>query len=50
LAYKKLEREIMDAVKYVDYEEAGALNVTQIGQLLFLLGIFKYLYNEEFEK
>jgi len=34
----------------VDYEENGFLNTTQIGQLLQVIGVFKYLFNEEYEK
>lgn len=31
LAYKKLERDIENAVKYVDYEDVRMLNMTQVG-------------------
>lgn len=50
LAYKKLERDLESAVDYVDYENTNLLNLTQVGQLLFILSVFKYLFNEEYEK
>ena len=45
-----MHRDIAQAVQYVNYEENNAMNLTQVGQLMFVLGIFKYLYNEDFEK
>lgn len=50
LAYKKLERDLEAAIKYIDYEDSKLLSTPQLGQLFFVLGIFKYLFNEEFEK
>lgn len=46
MAYKKLERDFENAVLYVDYDESGLLDLTQVGQLLFVLGVYKYLFNE----
>ena len=48
LAYKKLERDMEAAIRYVDYEDTKLLNTTQIGQLFYVMGIFKYMFNEEF--
>jgi len=50
LAYRKLERELGQAIAYVDYEGTNSLNLTQIGQLLYLLSVFKYLYNQQYEE
>ena len=36
------------AIRYVDYEDTKLLNTTQIGQLFYVMGIFKYMFNEEF--
>lgn len=50
MAYKKLERDLEAAIKYVDYEDSKLLNTTQIGQLFYVIGVFRYMFNEEFNR
>lgn len=44
-----MERDLEGVVKYVDYEDTGEFNTTQIGQIFHILGVFKYLYNDDYD-
>ena len=50
IAHKKVERDINHIIDFVDYNESAQLNVTQVGQVCYLTGVFKYCFNEDYEE